>query len=139
MPSLIEVRTAIADTLAAHIPGVNFKARMTRGVVVPAVVIYPADMDYLHTFRNSSTQWQFNLNVMAGTDEEFAQDPLDELVDARGDRSIPAVLLANPTFGRPDCHLMEPLTMSGYGARWTVGDSTYVGAVIRVGVIVTHA
>lgn len=130
---------AIRETLLANIPGINVQPKVIESVVPPAVFIRTApDLDYFHTFGNSSTPWQFDLLVVTGADVEFAQDPLDELVDARGDKSIVRVLLDNQTLGRTDCSLNQPLRLSHYGTL-TFGQTPYTGATIRIGVVVTHA
>lgn len=141
MATLKEVRTAIQQTLLDNLPAprVNVYRNFPGAIVAPAIGILTAPMDYLHTFGNSSTPWQFDLIVVVEGDDDAAQDPLDELIDAVGDRSIVQILLANQTLGRSDCSLMKPLTMSNYGAKYTFGGTeTYVGATIRIGVVTTH-
>jgi hypothetical protein len=138
--TLTEIRTAIQQTLLDNIAGINVYRNFPGTVVAPAIGILPAPMDYLLTFGNSSTPWEFDLIVVVEGDDDTAQDPLDELIDAVGNRSIAQVLLANQTLGRSDCSLKKPLTMSNYGAKYKFGgDDLYVGATIRIGVVTTHS
>ena len=139
MASLREIRLAIKETIENNIPGVNVRAKVPEGEFGPAIAIYPADIDYLHTFRNASTPWEFNILVgVDSAEDEIAQAALDDLIDAVGDRSIIAVLLANDTLGRTDCSVKEPVRMSNYGAKIKFGDTELFGAVLRVGVVTTH-
>lgn len=138
MASLTDVRTALADILSDNISGLNTYRRVPGAIVAPAVVIYPGPMDYLFAYQNPATSWEFDLIVAVPGDDDYAQDPLDELIDATGARSIPAVLLANPKLGRSDCNVKAPLRMTNYGAKVKFGDVTYVGATIRVGVLASH-
>lgn len=139
MASLTEIREAIADTIVSNISGISVYAEVPEGVVEPVIAIYPADMNYLFTFGNSSTEWEFTLLIGAGSaEDQIAQRALDELVDGVGDRSIAAVLLANQTLGRNDCSLKAPVRMSNYGSKIKFGGTELFGAVIRIGVVTTH-
>jgi hypothetical protein len=137
--TLFEIRTAIAETITNNIPGISVYAELPEDVVEPIIAIYPADMDYLFTYGNSSTPWEFTILVGAASAEDLiAQRALDELVDAVGDRSIIAVLLANQTLGRTDCSLKAPVRMSNYGSKIKFGSTDLFGAIIRIGVVTTH-
>lgn len=139
MASLFEIRTAIAETITNNIPGISVYAEVPEDVIEPVIAIYPADIDYLLTFGNSSTPWEFSILVGAASAEDLiAQRALDELVDSVGDRSIIAVLLANQTLGRNDCSIKAPVRMSNYGAKIKFGSTELFGAIIRIGVVTTH-
>lgn len=139
MATLREIRTAIKETLETNIPGISVYAKVPEDVTEPAIAIYPADTNYLHTFGGATSKWEFDLLVgAAGAEDEIAQDPLDDLIDGVGDRSIFAVLLANQTLGREDCSVCEPIRMSSYGAKIKFGSTELFGAIIRIGVVTTH-
>jgi hypothetical protein len=136
--SLDEICLAIKETLENNISGINVYPEVMDAVVAPAIVIFPSPVDYLLTFGNSSTPWEFDLVLAVPGDDVIAQKALKEFYDSVGDRSIAATLLANQMLGRDDCSLKKPVTGSDYGARITFGDNTYVGAKIHIGVVTTH-
>lgn len=139
MASLNEIRTAIATTIVNNISGVSIYAELPEDVIEPVIAIYPADIDYLYTYGNSSTPWEFTILVGAASAEDLiAQRALDELVDSVGDRSIARVLLENQMLGRTDCSLKAPVRMSNYGSKIKFGSTELFGAVIRIGVVTTH-
>lgn len=139
MPTLKNVRTAIKSTLESAITGLKVYERVPAGVVVPAVLIVPALADYLVVHGNAGTGWEFDLVVLApSADEDVAQDILDDYVDARGSKSIVAVICASPALGRSDCYATVR-RMSNYGIRYTVGSDQFIGATLRLFVVATHA
>lgn len=138
MASLSEIREAIRQTLLDNISGINVYRNVPGAIIAPAVCIYPKPKDYLHTFGNASGIWEFDLIVAIEGDDDAAQDPLDELIDQIGERSIPLVLLSNPKLGRADCSIKGPVTLVDYGARIKFGDDTYPGATIHIGVVTTY-
>lgn len=144
MASLKEIKLALKAVLDANIAGVNVYPKIVDNPAVPAIVIRTvADLDYLQTFGSSDkpvamTQWDFDLLIATGADVEFRQDPLDDLIDVVGDRSIVAALLRNHTLGRDDLSLRGPIRLAHNGTV-TFGQTEYIGAIIRLGTVTTHA
>lgn len=139
MPSLKQVRAAVKATLLAAIDETSVYERVPGSVVVPAILIVPAQADYLAVMGNASTGWEFDLVVLApSADEDVAQDILDDYVEARGSKSIVAAIHANTSLGRTDCSAVVR-RMTNYGIKYSVADNPYIGATLRLFVIATHA
>lgn len=139
MPSVKQVRAAVKTTLTAAIAETSVYERVPGSVVVPAILIVPAQADYVAVMGNAATGWEFDLVVLApSTDEDVAQDILDDYVDARGSKSIVAAIHANTGLGRTDCSAVVR-RMTNYGFKYKVGTDDYIGATLRLFVIATHA
>lgn len=139
MPTLSEVRTAVASTLRTAItPELNVYHRVRPSVVAPAIIVMPAEADYLEVFGNAGTGWELDLVALVSpADEDAAQDLLDELVEPTGARSIIAAIAATPTLGRNDCHGVVR-RLNNYGIRYQVGVDDFIGATLRMFVIATN-
>lgn len=140
MPKIKEIRAAIKDTLAANLPGVNVKARVSGHVVVPAIVVTPVNGDFEQTMVNGATAYNFYLDIAvpSGGDDEIGQDNLDDYLDAEGDRSIKAIIMNNPHLGRPDVNA-HVRGWSEYGARFEWAADRHVGARLRLFVIAKNS
>lgn len=126
-------------TLQAAFDDTAVYERVPASVVVPAVLIVPAQGDYLVVHGNGGTSWEFDLVVVVpSADEDVAQDILDDYIDARGDKSIVAVVHANPSLGRADCSAVVR-RLSNYGIKYAVSGTEYIGATLRLSVLATHA
>src|SRR5215207_1370120 len=135
MPTLKQVREAAKTTLLAAIADTSVYKRVPTSVNVPAILIVPAQGDYLIVHGNAGTGWEFDLIVLAPSgDEDVAQDVLDDYVDARGDKSIVSAIHANPSLGRNDCSAFVR-SLSNYGAKYKVGVDEYIGATLRLSVL----
>ncbi len=138
MPTLKEVRKAVRATIEDTIEDIKVYERVPASVIVPAVLIVPAQADYLIVHGNAGTGWEFDLIVLAPSgDEEVAQDILDDYIDARGTRSIVAALHTSASLGRNDCSA-SLRRLSSYGSKYSVGGTEYVGASLRLFVIASH-
>lgn len=138
MATLKEVRQALATTLTTYISDLNVSPLAVGAVTPPHVVIVPSPFDYLKVFGNKVSDFEFMLDIFAGTDEQFAQDKLDELVDGEGARSIVDVLTTYPLVGVTGCSVKGPIRLAHYGTL-TAGNTNYIGARITLGVVVTRA
>ena len=108
-------------------------------MIVPAVLIVPAQADYMLVHGNAGTGWEFDLVVLAPSgEEEVGQDILDDFIDARGDKSLIAAIHANPTLGRSDCSAVIR-RLTNYGIKSEIGGTAYVGATVRMFVLATHS
>lgn len=139
MPTLKEIRKAVKATLDNAIGDVAVYERVPSAVVLPAVLIVPAQADYLLVHGNAGTGWQFDLIVLVPTaDETVAQDILDDFVDAHGPRSIVAAIHASPSLGRDDCSATVR-QLAKYAISYTVGIDQHLGATLRLFVVATHS
>lgn len=128
MTTLLDIRQAIADVIAASIDGLQITPYMLSNPTPPAAHVFPANLDPHKTFGPGETQeWTFTLQVFvaeAGGDQG-AQIKLDEYL--RGPRSVQDALEADPTLGG----VVGDLTVtnvSGYRNFVTQGRANVLGA-----------
>lgn len=137
MPTIRTVRTAIADTVGAAIPGLICYRTVADVVQVPAMVVRPEKCDYV-VGMGTCQQWVFRLYVLVPHTETNAnQDQLDAYLSTSGTNSIPAAVRANPSFGVPgvDGLLTE---MTGYGGTWDAAKVPHIGAQLTLRVLITE-
>lgn len=139
MPTLKEVRHAVATTLSSAISGLAVYERVPSSVVVPALMVAPSEAMYQFVMGNRGTQWSFDLMVLSGAaDSEIAQDVLDDFVDATGSKSIRAAIHAAPQLGRNDVSAAVE-TMTNYGMRYEIGTTDFLGATLRLKVVASNS
>ena len=136
--TLKDVRTAIATTLSAVLTDVKMYRRVPESIVAPCIVIQPAAADYLVVHGNGATGWEFDLQVLVrSTDDDVAQEELDDYVTATGTKSIVRIIHATPALGRTDASAVVR-SLTAYGSSYTVSGDTFVGATLRLYVILTN-
>jgi hypothetical protein len=126
------IRDAIKTTLEANISGLRVHDTIPDQINPPAVVVAPAEANFLQAMGRGVDTWQFDLIVLIGrTVERTAQDSLDGYINGSGSTSIRQVIFTNKTLGLTftDAHISG---MSGYSARHVVNTTEYFGAVLRL-------
>lgn len=135
MSTLGQIRTAIGDTMTANLSGVEVYSRVADVVVLPAIVVLPAEADFTVTMGRGTDRWEFDLYVLVGRgviDEE--QDGLDAFINGSGSSSIRQVVFQNRTLGLSDVNA-HVSGMSRYGGSFDVAQVEHVGAVLRLVVL----
>jgi hypothetical protein len=128
--TLTEVREALAGTLAAAIPDVNFEARPVDTVSVPAGIVQgfaQTDADF-SSHRTVTT----SVLVLVARSNVDQIDLLDQLID-HGDGSILAALDADPTLGGVVGYCVWKAT-GDYGD-YELGGVPYYGTVVTLEVM----
>lgn len=134
MSSLSEIRKALATTMGQV--GLNVYHRVPDVTQSPAAVILPSKSNYVVAMQQGSDTYEFDVAVLvANVNTEDAQDRLDELVTGRGDRSVRQHLYDNPSLGLSDVDCTVK-GFDGYGGSFQSSAIDYVGAVLKVCVVV---
>jgi hypothetical protein len=129
--TLAQIRDGVKTTLEAAISGLKVYPRIQSVNVLPAVVVYPAEVDPLVTSGRASVSWQLDLYVLTSAGEtEISQYRLDELIDTGGARSVIAALFGTD-LGLPDTDCLVT-GISGYGTAYESVVPDHVGAVLRL-------
>lgn len=133
MSPLDAILGAVKTTLRDNVPGQMFAYDTVPEVVnVPAVVPTPDVADFDVTMGRGTDTWEIDLDVLVTYgDAAVAQHALNAYVTGAGDKSIRAAIFAHRTLGLDDCsaHISG---MSDYGAQYEVGQTTYLGAKLRL-------
>lgn len=135
MSTLTELREALKTTLDAGLlgTGVSVYDEVPETIKVPAVVIEPSTADFTVDFGGGAT-WEIDLVVLVSrSDSGRGQRELDKYIATMGATSIPKIIRDNCTLGLTDSDACCQ-SMTKYGANFTVGGITYVGAVINTSV-----
>lgn len=132
MPAVSAIRTAIKDTVADNVEGIEGHEKIRDVVNVPAFVVAPAETDFAKAMGRGLDLWNFDVIVLVSRAEmDSAQDLLDEYVGGFGVKSIRQAIFQHPTLGLANLHAYVS-GMSGYGATYNVGQVDYLGARLRV-------
>lgn len=102
MPTPTEIREALAEALDGRIDGLSVVARRpSPSIPLPAVWVQPSTANFqVPTDRRGLDTWEFSLIVAVSmADVDVAQRNLDELLAKTGDRSIRALIKADPHLG----------------------------------------
>lgn len=138
MATLAGIRDALKTVLEETITGLQVYPRIGSALILPAVVVAPAEEDPLVTSGRASVSWQLDLHVIASAaDTELGQYALDDLIDTGGDRSIIAALF-DTDLGLDDTDCLVS-GMTGYGLQWESIALDHVGATLRLLVHTTGA
>jgi hypothetical protein len=120
MATLTEIRNAIKDAL--DLKDFNAYAVEPPAPKYPAAWCFPVGASYHQTF-NDAVSWNLRVTVaVAASDVGRAQSNLDAYIAPTGDRSIKALLEADPSLGRK----VDSLSVKGivgYGAQEIAGAS----------------
>lgn len=105
----------------------------------PAAVIEPHEIHYTQAMRMGGDRYDFNVYLLvANKVTREAQRSLDQYVTGKGPKSIREYIFLNSSLGLPDVDAcVERVVRNTYGANYTVGTTKFVGAALRVCVIVT--
>lgn len=137
MPTITEVREALADVIGTAVPELICYATVADVAQVPAVVIRPDRCEYV-VGGGSCQEWMYSVTVMVGrTESGVNQNQLDSYITTTGSKSIPAALRASPGLGLTgvDAILVD---MRGYGGNWETARIQHVGAQLNVRVLITE-
>lgn len=139
MSSLAAVRTAVITTLGLHLPGVKLYRRVPASVILPCVIVMPALADYLVTHGNGGTMWDLDLHVLvSSTDEDVAQEALDQYIAPIGDKSIVRIIHENPTLGADNISALV-VRLTAYGFQFAVSGDQHIGATLRMQALTTNS
>lgn len=132
MATLEAIRDAIKTTVEAGVSSLQVYDTVPGDVNLPAVVVVPAEADFLVAMGRGTDTWQFDLWVLCShADSKIGQDALDEFVTGAGSKSIRQAIFNARTLGlsNTDAHVAG---MSGYGGRLDVAGIDHVAAVLRL-------
>lgn len=131
------IRTALAKTISQH--RLNTYAAIEDVVNSPAAVVEPHAVMFDQAFAMGSDRYEFNVFVMvANKVTREAQRELDGYLSGKGTKSIREFIFKNRTLGGLNVHAnVEQVIKNTYNAGYTVGAVKFVGAALRVCVIVT--
>lgn len=135
MASLRSIRTGVKTTLEANLTGLNVHRTVPGSASGDIVVVRPSEDDTANfdvAMGRGADTWQFDLLVLVPAAVlETAQDRLDDYITGAGTSSIRQVIFANRALGlsNTDAHVSGA---SGYGAGYQLGNTTYVGATLRL-------
>ena len=138
MSSLAQIRDAIKSTLA--MPGLHVYDTVADVVNVPAVVVMPYQSDYATAMAMGGDTYWFNLAVMVqrSGDTRDSQEQLDLYITGKGPKSIREHIFHNCDLGLDDVDaVVEGVPKDGYGGTFDTAGFNYVGALLRLRVIVT--
>lgn len=132
MSTLAAIRTAAKDTIVAAVSGLTVYDKIPASVNLPAVVITPADMDYIGAMGRGLNTHTLDLYVLVSRrDDHLAQVDLDGLIASSGSSSIPQAIWNAKTLGLSDCNA-HIRSMRGYGGSFNVSDIDHVGAILTL-------
>lgn len=133
--SLSEIRGALKRTIAQS--GLHVYETVPDVTNSPAAVIMPDVADYQGAMRMGGDEYTFDVAiVVAAHNIRDAQDQLDKFVTGQGEKSIREFLFRNSSLGLDDvdCSVKG---FRGYGGNFKGATTNFVGAVLRVRVVVT--
>jgi hypothetical protein len=129
--TLAEVRTAIADTLSARLPGVNAYRLPVDNPSAPCAIV-AGRVTNPDTMDGSVTDvWDVYVAVSHRNVDQV--DDLDALTDQTGDGSAVAALRADPSLG--GVVMAAVVTTVGDYRELTMGDVSYYAATVTVEVM----
>lgn len=140
MSDLVDIRTALIDTITAHVETDLYGYRAVEGPLnLPAVIVKPGGGgrddkggDFLVTHARGTEIWMFELIVLCPrTDEGTGQDLLDELISKTGVNSIRQAIWDTPALGLGDVDATVT-GMSNYGGEYSAARVPNVGAALQV-------
>src|SRR4030042_4167996 len=118
----MSIRTAIADTINNNVADLRAYDTAQDIVAVPAMLVLPADSDFVVAFARGSDTYQFDLFVMVSrTVPRTAQNALDAYVTGAGGRSIREAIWNNKALGLADGTEAHVRGMSRYGGAFPAG------------------
>lgn len=136
MASLAEIRDALAATIEAAIDDLQGYAKVPESMNLPGFVVVPRATDFMVSFARGTDTYEFDCIVMVSRrDDELAQHDLDDYVTGAGDKSIRQAVWNTKNLGLSDGTAATVLSVSQYGAQFSMCDIDHVGAVLRVQVI----
>lgn len=134
MSTLGAARAAVADQLAAELPGVTVYGTIPGTVTVPAVIVAPATgqlADYEQAVSSDLALWSVRLVLLAGmVNLETAQNAMDDMLSTTAATSVPAAIRADPTLGGM-AEYAEVRTASRYG-QMSWNGIQYLGAELAM-------
>ena len=101
MPTINDIRVALANTLKASISGIQISPWLLGGPTPPVLQIVSGPLDYDGTFGASAQKdYQFKVQGMIGLATDIgAQKRLGDLSDPNGPKSVWAAIAADHTLG----------------------------------------
>lgn len=138
MASASAIRVAIRDTIKASLE-IEVYNTVPDVAVVPAVVVWPKEIDFNQAMQRGIDRYEVDLYVLAQrVVASQGQDDLDALITGAGPRSIRQVIFQNRTLGLADtdAHVSG---MSQYGGSFDTAQVPHVGAVLRLVVVTSGA
>jgi len=139
MPTVREIRAAIGATVTANIDRLKIYKYVPPSVILPCLIIAPASADYLVTHGNAGTGWEFDLHILVqSTEDEVAQDALDDYIDATSDRSIVRVIFENTDLGIDNVSAVVR-RMTAHNFRFQAAGDDHIGATLRLSVLATNS
>lgn len=131
MPSIAAIRTAAKDIIEANVSGLAGYDKIPDIVNVPAFIVAPSETDFNVAFGRGFDTLTFDVIVLVSrVVSESAQDALDDYVNGFGPKSLRQAVFNNRDLGiGVDAHISG---MSRYGATWTVSQTEYYGASLRL-------
>lgn len=135
--TLPEIRDGIKKTLAMI--ELNVYDTIPSVTNVPAVVVVPWRTEYGTAMAMGGDKYEFNLGVLVqSVDPREAQEQLDAYINGKGEKSIREHIFHNCTLGLPDVDAnCEGLLKDSYGGNYESAGNKYLGALLRLCVIVT--
>lgn len=133
--SLGEIRDALKKTISQS--GLHVYETVPDVTNSPAAVVMPDLADYQSAMRMGGDTYDFDVAiVVAAHNIRDAQRQLDKFVTGQGEKSVREFLFRNSSLGLDDvdCSVKG---FRGYGGNFKGASTNFVGAVLRVRVVVT--
>lgn len=99
MATLAEIRAALADQIAAGVPGLRAHAGWPGGIVPPCAVVARRETQFDVDFDGDDDHTLTVRVLVSLGDDRSAQDALDQYLSPDGERSLAAAVHADPTLG----------------------------------------
>lgn len=131
-----QVRDGLKTTITDNISSIRVYDTVPEVANVPAIVVEPASATF-KGFNSLCSMWEYDLFVLVSrVDAPRGQDLLDQYIDGTGASSIRQVIHNNPTLGLPGVDASVE-TMRGYAGTFESTGVKYIGAILRVAVLIT--
>lgn len=133
MASLAELRTAVAETLAAALgAGTEVYPKVPPSPVLPCVCVRPAISNFLVAMSRGVDTYEFDLLVLApSADGLVGQERLDPYVTGAGSLSIRQAIFNARGLGRTDSDA-HVAGMTDYGGAVEAVGVAHVAAALRL-------
>ena len=144
MPTLQQIREALANTVSAHLNSdgqqdVYCYPYVVSDAELPCVIVMPGGGgrdnkagDFTSTMARGTEIWHFQLICLTPrSDDEVAQKVLDEMIGKEGARSVRQAIWNTPTLGIADCDAMVT-GVAEYHGQYDLARKPHIGAALLV-------
>lgn len=132
MATLEQIRDALAETLSENLPALNVYDVVPDLPTLPALLVLPAEGDFVVAFGRGFDTHQLDLYVMVSrTVPRTGQDSLDSYVTGGGPNSVRKIVFQNRTLGLADGTEAHVKGYGRYGGSFPAAGVDHIGAALR--------